>query len=241
MKRVALQRVEKTVSRTDQVYNILLESICDCTLPPNARIVQEDIAATLGVSRQPVQQALQLLRADGLLIEAEGRGLLIAPLDPPLIVQHYQIRIQMDRLAARLVAERARNSGASAFRKDLERECRALIEQGQAARGQGAVASAVALDVQFHSLIYDASGNSLIARAAAPHWNYLRRVMQRVLIHAGRGETVWREHEEILQLLLSGDPTAEAAVEAHILGAQKALLILLERQEENPFGPDAAG
>ncbi len=232
-----VQRIEKAVSRTDQVYTILLESICDCTLEPNARIVQEDLAASLGVSRQPIQQALQLLRADGLLIEAEGRGLMVAPLDASLIEQHYQIRIQMDRLAARLVAERARADGSRDFCRQLERDGLALIAQGQAERERGQIAQTVKLDVQFHSLIYAASGNSLIERAAAPHWNFLQRVMQRVLLHAGRGETVWREHEEILQLLLSGDHAAEAAVEIHIIGAQKALIAMMQRQAQGGAGP----
>ena len=65
----------------DQVYRALLDAISDGSLAPGARLTQEDLAERLEVSRQPVLQALRLLKKDGLVLDAPGRGLLVAPLD----------------------------------------------------------------------------------------------------------------------------------------------------------------
>lgn len=219
-----MKKVPSITTRVDQVYTMIRDSICDCTLQPGTHLVQEDLAAELGVSRQPVQQAMLLLKADGLVIESGGRGLHVAPMDPETIEYNYQIRIQLDRLAARLVAQRAREPQAAAFRARLEKQGRALVQVGQSAQRRSDAAQAVALDVEFHGLIYEFSGNPLISKAASPHWNFLRRVMVNVLLHAGRGETVWAEHERILQSLLEGKPGVEDEVENHIIGAQKALV-----------------
>ena len=57
----------------DQVKDALLEEITSGRLSPGERIIQEQIALALGVSRQPVQQALLLLKNQGILKEATGR------------------------------------------------------------------------------------------------------------------------------------------------------------------------
>jgi DNA-binding GntR family transcriptional regulator len=65
----------------DQVYRSLLDAISSGALAPGERITQEDIAQRLAVSRQPVLQALRLLKKDGFVLDAPGRGVLVAPLD----------------------------------------------------------------------------------------------------------------------------------------------------------------
>ena len=57
------------------VQDAIVAEIASGQLAPGARIIQEQIAKDLGVSRQPVQQALLLLRNLGVLSEAPGRGL----------------------------------------------------------------------------------------------------------------------------------------------------------------------
>ena len=54
-------------SLCDQVREAILAAICDGQLAPGQRIRQEELAAELGVSRQPVVQALGLLKSQGFL------------------------------------------------------------------------------------------------------------------------------------------------------------------------------
>jgi len=182
----------------DQVYRALLDAISSGALAPGDRLTQEDIAERLAVSRQPVLQALRLLKRDGLVQDAPGRGLLVTPLDPAWIAQVYEVRGALDALAARLAAER---------RAVLDAR---LVEQGRrAARGRN-IEAMIEADMAFHNALYAASGNPLIAQSAQLHWVHLRRVMGAVLQQARQREALWDEHEAIAAAIARGD--SEAAV-----------------------------
>ena len=60
-------------------------------------------------------------------------------------------------------------------------------------------------DMQFHHLIYAASGNPLIAETANHHWPHIRRAMGAVLQTVGLRRPVWDEHEAIVQAINCGD------------------------------------
>src|SRR4029434_11315146 len=77
----------------------------DGELAPDARLTQEDLAATLGVSRQPVLQALRLLKKEGFVSDTGRRGLRVAPLEAQAITQVYEVRAVLDGLAARRAAQ----------------------------------------------------------------------------------------------------------------------------------------
>lgn len=227
---MTLKPIAGAPRRASQAYSAIRDSICDGTLEAGARLVQEELAAALDVSRQPIQQALALLKSDGLIVEHGARGLYVAPLDPEATARRYQIRLVLDALAARLVAERA--GGSPEFAERLLREGRELLGKGEAAVARGADREAVAIDVRFHSFLYEMSGNPLIATTAEPHWNYLRRAMIGVMQQAKRGPLVWRQHREILEALARGDLAAgEGLAGAHVRGAERALAEAVEAMD----------
>lgn len=188
---------------TEQVYQALLAEICAGRMPPGTHVVQEQVAAGLNVSRQPVQQALALLKSEGLLKELGRRGLFVAPLEVATMRQHYEIRAALDGLAARRAAERAAASKDVA--REIEREGASRVAAGAAAIATGAVAALVQRDVEFHAFLYAATGNPLIATTAEPHWRYLRLVMSEVLRHAEPPPEIWRQHQDILDAIVSGN------------------------------------
>ena len=114
-------------------------------------------------------QALRLLKKDGLVQDAPGRGVLVAPLDLEWIGKLYEVRGALDALAAKLAVQR----GARIDKR--------LIAQGQEASRGKDVKSMIDADIAFHNAVYQASGNSLIADSAHLHWVHLRRVMGEVL------------------------------------------------------------
>ncbi len=218
-----MQRIANSPSRAQQVYAIIRDSICDCALAPGTHLVQEEMAAQLGVSRQPVQQAMLLLKNDGLVVESGGRGLYVAPIDPASITQRYQIRLVLDQLAARLVAARA--AASPDFGAALRRRGEEILARGRAAVTAGDLRESVGHDVVFHSFLYEMSGNPLIATTAEAHWHFLRRVMIEVLLKAARGDLVWKQHDAILDALVRGDGAeAHELVTVHVEGAETALL-----------------
>jgi len=200
----------------DRVYRALLDAISDGSLAPGARLGQEDIAARLAVSRQPVLQALRLLKKDGLALDAPGRGLLVAPLDPSRIAQVYEVRAALDALAARLAADR---------RARLDPR---LVADGRRAAAGDDIQAMVEADMAFHNAVYAASGNPLIAASAHLHWVHLRRVMGAVLQHARQREAIWDEHEAIAEAIADGDAErATRLIEDHGRQASENLLARL--------------
>jgi DNA-binding GntR family transcriptional regulator len=197
----------------DQAYERLADAIASGALAPGSRLRQEQLAAMLGVSRQPVSHALRLLKREGLVEEREGRGLTVARLDPARLRDLYQVRTALDALAARLAAERlAQGAAGEAERRAAERALRA----GRALAADDPAADYIEADVAFHMAIYRLSGNAAIAETVAAQWPHMRRSMAAVLGEAERRPAVWAEHARILELILAGDAEgAEAAARSH--------------------------
>src|SRR4051794_11047408 len=177
--------LDATPNLIDQVYARILEAITDRTLPPGHRIRQNELAAKLGVSRQPVSHALHLLHRQGLVAESGRRGFEVTQLDPRRIRQLYEVRGAIDALAARLAAGRIRTDAGGRARLE------AALRTGRAIDGNTRLARLIALDVDFHSAIHSLSGNPAIEEMIAPQWPHMRRSMATVLAELDYRESAW--------------------------------------------------
>jgi DNA-binding GntR family transcriptional regulator len=213
-----LLKLQARTDYVDEVYKVLLDAISEGSLAPGARITQEEIAEQLAVSRSPVLQALRLLKKDGLVQDAPGRGLLVAPLDATWIAHLYEIRGALDSLAASLAAQRGATLDKS------------LISKGRRASKGDDVKAMIDADWAFHSAIYRASGNPLIEQTAHLHWVHLRRVMGAVLQSSAQRKSIWDEHAAIFDAITAGD--AAAAVELTNLHTHRARENLVRRLGE---------
>ena len=209
----------------EQVVNAIVSEIVDGELPSNSRLIQDELARAYGVSRQPVQQALLLLRDRGLVREASGRGLIVSPIDPDFVRKLYEVRAMLDGLAARLAAERG------AERAKIEGP--AYLDAGRAAVASGSLNEQIEADMNFHAFINELSENSLIGETTAPHWPYLRRVMGEVLRDdAQMPQTILAEHVAILDAIIAGDGArAEMLSRDHISRAAKIFVQRLQAQQ----------
>jgi DNA-binding GntR family transcriptional regulator len=206
-----LLQLETAPDLVDQVYRALLDAISAGALAPGQRVTQEELAERLAVSRQPVMQALRLLKRDGFVQDAplagnagRSRGLQVTPLDPAWIAQVYEVRGALDTLAARLAAER---------RAWIDP---ALIELGRAAVLTGDIKAMIDADLAFHRALYQASANPLIEQSALLHWHHIRRAMGEALRHDGLRDPVWDEHAAIALAVGQGDVArAEALMREH--------------------------
>ena len=207
-----LLQLEATPDLVDRVYRSLLDAISDGSLAPGERLTQEEIAQQLAVSRQPVLQALRLLKKDGFVQDAPGRGLQVAPLDVQAIRNIYQVRGALDALAARLAAQRR-------FRMAPQ-----LLEAGRAAARGDNVAAMIEADLAFHRALYEAAGNPLIGESAQLHWRHLKRVMGAVLQEMRQREAVWDEHQAIADAIAAGDADRAARlIDEHSRSASQVL------------------
>ena len=201
---IQLLRLESTPDLVDQVYRALLDAISEGSLAPGRRIIQEELAEQLAVSRQPVLQALRLLKKDGFVQDAPGRGLQVTPLDARWLTQVYEVRGALDTLAVRRAAER---------RTQLDP---ALFVRGRDAVARGDVKAMIDADLAFHQALYRAAGNPLIEQSALLHWQHIRRAMGEALQSSVLREPVWDEHQAIAEAVARGDAEqAEALMRRH--------------------------
>jgi len=186
---------------TNRVRDAIVDSILDGTLRPGKRMAQELLAEQLGVSRQPVSQALTLLKEQGILVALGRKGLTVAPMEPTLVEQIYQVRGPLDALAARLCAKRY--AAARLRQADLDDLC-ALVDH-YSTDAAGGLVGRINADMAFHTGLYRLSGNPQIEAVTRAHWVHFRRSMRAVLTNPHAPPPAWDEHRSILAAIRRGE------------------------------------
>ena len=223
---MTLKKLEHSADLVERCYEALLEAICAAQMTPDRKYTQEELAEHLGVSRQPVLQALQILRRQGLIRDEDNRrGFRVAPLNATFIQNLYQVRGVLDGLAAR--------AAAAIPRPELKEPGAALIRTGRAAAARRDLAAMVRADLDFHEFVYRASHNPMLAQTVAVHWHQTRRLMSVYLRQTMSFRSVWAEHQAILIAIVRGDAkTAERLSREHADNECQTMLRLLFRQDE---------
>ncbi|MFJ3048417.1 GntR family transcriptional regulator [Herbaspirillum chlorophenolicum] len=226
-----MYKIDAPAQLIEQVYDAILDAICSGTLAPNEKITQEGLAEQLGVSRQPILQAFQLLKRQGFIEDAGRKGVMVTPLDPKKLMQLYQVRSVLDGLAAREAAERWKQDGDE--RSAGEREGRALIAAGRNVSDMGDLSARIVADMNFHQFIYRSCGNPMVSETTAIHWHHIRRAMGAILSSDVRSHiSVWDEHEAILQAIIDGrTAVADKLARQHAESAAEHLARVLTSEE----------
>lgn len=204
-------------SRTEQVYEAIVDDICTGRLSPGSPLRQEQLAERFSVSRQPVQQALLLLKNQGLVREFGRRGLEVAPVDRDFVRHLYEMRALMDGFAARAAAGR--------HSAEWARQAGELVRAGQQAYADRAYAQMITADVEFHRGVVEAAGNPLLTESAGVMWRSVQRVMGEVLLQGGGPAWVWEDHAAILDAIIRGDgDEAESLARRHAEHGERLIL-----------------
>ncbi len=193
------------------VYRELRAAICDLRLEPNQRLVQNNLADQLGISRTPVRDALMRLAQEGLVHPAPQRGgYLVSEFTTREVLDIYDVRLALEPSAA---AQAAGHHGPAEIAK--LRELNASIAAQTARQGAGAFE----LNREFHALVISHSENAIIRRMLSQLWampSALR--MYNVQMYDGHDpQPMVSEHELIIAALESGDAVrVNDEVESHI-------------------------
>lgn len=204
-------------SRVEQVYDAIVDDICTGRIAPGTPLRQELLAERFQVSRQPVQQALLLLKNQGLVREFGRRGLEVTPLDAASVSHLYQLRAVLDAYAARCTAARITAEGL--------RRGRDLVDAGRRAFQELDYSAMITADVEFHRLLVVEAGNPLLVESTGPIWRNVQRVMGEVLYRGDAPAWVWRDHADILDAVEAGDADrAEELARRHAEHGEQLIL-----------------
>src|SRR5262245_520952 len=207
---------------SDAVTKEIRSAILNGSLAPGSRIRQEELAQLFEVSRVPVREALRVLESEGLVRNDRWRGAIVAPLDVNLIRDVYEFRGIIDSHVAEILASRTN--------LDLEK-IRKIVKAGQRAAEKQDVSRLVALDPEFHTALYEATGNAVLCDVMRGQWTHIRRVMGGTLTISGYRGQIWDEHAAIVEAIEQHNPSI-AVVRAleHTKAASQRLIENLEKQ-----------
>lgn len=205
---------DSSVSRTERVYQTLYDELLRGVHPFGVTLREGRVADRFDVSRTPAREALRQLEADGHLIRNAEGGL--TP-NPPRITgmrDLYELRLLLELTMVRRTADA--DPAANASLQALQTDWRTL--QGDTTFDDDfADAGFVRVDEDFHVRLAGAAGNSAMVTALCDVNDRLRLLRVHDFRQAGRIGSTIREHLEILDAVLAGEPELSASLlEAHI-------------------------
>jgi DNA-binding GntR family transcriptional regulator len=223
----------------DKLASDLQQRVLSGEIPSGARLRQSALAAEFGVSRTPIREALRKLQAGGFVELQPNRGALVRGLSAREIRDAYEVRAELEALAAELAATRIRHDQLDRLR-DAQRQFGDGLAQTMEARerdgetGEGLAAVWGPANDQFHQLIQEAAGNlALVAALTHLHRSLPRDLTKIVLAESTpllRANV--REHEEILAALERRDSAeARELMRRHVRHAGELVTLRFEQRD----------
>jgi GntR family transcriptional regulator, rspAB operon transcriptional repressor len=210
----------------DKVYGTLRRLILDRQFQPDERILVDQLAVEMGVSRTPILNALRRLSQEGAVQVFPRRGIYVRRYSKAEMCRLFAVREVLDGLATRLAAARIDKAEIVEF-------ARAFRRHDPTSTAPAAIRRYVELDRAFHCRLMELAENDQL-RAAMDSINMRLFVWQDGVVRPP-AETI-PEHLAILDALRRRDPDgAEAAMRLHIRRSLEQLQREAEA-EEAPVG-----
>lgn len=221
------RRVAKAPKFRESVYTAIKEAILSGQLPPNQPLVEEQLAASLNISRTPVREALAVLQHEQLIGPRGGRGLYVLTVTRAEFVEMFTANEVIEPYLARRAALYASSEQLEGIATVLTHARESIARQN--------MAGFLRASRDFHHLVGEAAGNSSLTAFVVA--NEERTDMY--LLHSGKvidSATMTaslREHEAIYEALLQRDSeAAERLVIYHAQSLRARLADLFAPQNE---------
>ncbi|WP_158862314.1 GntR family transcriptional regulator [Leifsonia sp. AG29] len=198
-------------------YETLSQQITSWALPPGTHLVEAELAASIGVSRTPLRDALARLRGEGLVDQEPGRGAVVSPVTAEHAVAIYQARDALESYALRLAAESTRTAAFASFANEFG----ALASRAADAE---AVASCSA---RFDAAVLNAADSPVIASLIAGLMGRVHRLRRLAATDSGRLQASCVQRQSVAIALEAG--LGAAAVAANSARLRSSLDSVLHR------------
>lgn len=145
-----------TKSLADQIADSIVEGIAAGVIAQGQRIIEVELATGLQVSRVPVREALKILHAQGIVVSRPHHGVRVAQYDEEKIVQIYEVRCSLEKIAIRDACRKRKAIPALLAKLD------AIIAKMDGSLQRRDFLGVSKADLEFHHEICRASGNEIV-------------------------------------------------------------------------------
>jgi DNA-binding GntR family transcriptional regulator len=212
----ALDKV-RPQSLVDVVAERLEAAIVSGQLEPGAKLSEQGLAASLGVSRGPLREAIRRLEGRKLLERTPNIGVRVAKLSLKDLKDILQVREALEGLACGLAAQNMTDPEIASLAKLLDSHGK----QKEVQEGTGYYQESK--DFDFHFRIVEGSRNARLAQMLTGDLYYLLRVYRyKSSTKPGRATEALAEHRAIVAAITRRDTkAAEEAMRAHLRNARR--------------------
>jgi len=216
-----IRPLQRPVPLRQSVYDALIDLIVGGELPPGQHMVETDLARQLGVSRQPIREALHRMEAEGWVDLRPSQGAFVHVPTDAEVDELLDVRALLEAETARLAAagggpgpESPESPESRQARAAQLTQLREICREGEAAAEADDFGAAVAANNAFHAEIAVIGGNGTLAELAdivgrRVQWYYR-------MVAPARGHGSWTEHAELIDAIEAGDPEkAQALARKH--------------------------
>ncbi|WP_242970265.1 GntR family transcriptional regulator [Blautia sp. An249] len=209
----------------DVVFNTLRRAILKGELKPGERLMEIALAERLGVSRTPIREAIHKLGQEGLVVMIPRRGAMVANITEEDLNDVLEVRLGLEIMAIEKACKRMDQEQLEKLKKAGE-EFRETMKTGD-------LTLLAEADVNFHEIIYQASGNKRLIQML----NNLREQIYRYRIEYLKDEQtrnqLANEHDEMYQAICRKDMKEACRMTSiHIENQRRAIIRTIHGEEE---------
>lgn len=209
----------------DVVFDNIRNAILDGTLSPGKRLMEIQLAEQLGVSRTPVREAIRKLELEGLVIMVPRKGAYVASISKKELLDILELRIGLEAMAARLAADRISDDEIKIL-EDISMKLEESIEKNN-------LEDMMKYDEQFHSFIFETSGNVRLQSIMASMWEPVyNKFRLKYMSDYSSAVNIVEEHKNIVKALKKGDKDlAEKLAKVHIETSEQFMIDNLMQED----------
>lgn len=191
------------------VYEELKLLILTGKISPGMRLMEEELAEDMGVSRTPIREAIRKLEKEGLITIEPRRGAYVSQISTKDMVEILEVRQNMEGLAAELAAQR--------MSKEDKEKLRNIAKAYEEAVAAGDMAEMIRCDTAFHHIIVEATQNKILIQMVEQLQEMVLRFRYIYYDNFKRAEQMLSEHQAIYEAIAGGNTeVARESANVHI-------------------------
>jgi DNA-binding GntR family transcriptional regulator len=213
----------------EQVASAIRRAIVNLEFTPGQLLVERELCEMTEASRSSVREALRQLEAEGLLESHNGKGIYIKVLSPPEAAQVYEVRAELEGLAARLFHERATDDDRARLQTATS-NLAVAVQQASDSR------SILKAQEEFYRCLFEGARNPFLDRTVQTVQVLVTQLRAHTLTVPGRAQASLREFQTIAREMVEGTP--ETARQAAVDHVRHAATVMASARETSAVQPD---